>query len=141
MSGFWWGVIIVATLWLFFSMRSKVKAVRSFAASDEADPWFQKNNINSNSVMFSTYEDPDLARNAGATVIVGSGKNAQGESVGFALEVVPGKGVVSSEILVPYGTATHHRAASMQAKMSGQPLLDVLVEMPANHRARYPTAP
>jgi high-affinity Fe2+/Pb2+ permease len=45
MSGFWWGVIIVAVLWLFFSMRSKAKAVRSFAAYDEADPWFLKNNI------------------------------------------------------------------------------------------------
>jgi hypothetical protein len=72
---------------------------------------------------------------------VGSGEDAQGEFVGFALEVVRDKGVVASEILVPHGIATHHKAASLQAKMSGQPLLDVLVAMAASHRARYPTAP
>ncbi len=141
MSGFWWGVAIVAVLWLFFSMRSKAKAVRSFTAADEADPWFLKNNISSSSVMFNAYEEPGLARNPGATVIVGSGKNGQGESVGFALEVVPGKGVVASEILVPYGIATHGKTASLQAKISGQPLLDVLLDMARTHRARYPTAP
>jgi hypothetical protein len=141
MSGFWWGVAIVATLWFFFSMRSKTKAIRSFSALDEVDRRFLENNISSGSVVFSAYEEPGLTRNAGATVIVGSGKNAQGESVGFALEVVSGTGVVASEILTPYGIATHHKTASLQAKMSGQPLLDVLVAMAARHRARYPTAP
>ncbi len=141
MSSFWWGVVIVAALWLFFSMRSKSKAIRSFSALDEADPWFLKNNISSGSAVFSVYEEPGLARNAGATVIVGEGKNAQGESVGFALEVLSGKGVVASELLVPYGIASHHKTASLKAKMSGQPLLDVLVAMAANHRVRYPTAP
>ncbi len=136
MSGFWWGVAIVAVLWLFFSMRSKTKAIRSFSALDEAAPWFLKNNISSGSAMFSTYEDSVLARNSGATIIVGDGKNAQGESVGFALEVLPGQGVVASEILVPYGIATHHKTASLQARMSDQPLLDVLVAMAANHRVR-----
>ena len=141
MSAFWWGGIAVAALWLFFSMRSRAKAMRSFAASEEADPWFLKNNIDLRSVMFSTYEDPGLARNARATVLVGGGKNTNGEPVGFALEIIPGQGVVSSEILVPNGIATYHRTASLQAKMSGKPLLDVLAEMAASHRARHPPAP
>ena len=139
MSGFWWGVAIVAVLWLFFSMRSRTKAVRSFNAFDEADPWFLNHGINSDSVRFSAYDEPGLARNLGATVIVGGGKDAQGERVGFALEVVSGKGVVASEILVPEGIATWHKTASMQAKVSGQPLIDVLVAMAAKHRASHPS--
>lgn len=133
MSGFWWGVMIVAVLWLFFLVRPKAKAIRAFSVCDEADPWFQKNNINPNSVIFSTYEDTGLARNSGAAVVVG-----ESDDVGFALEVVPGEGVVSSEIIVPFGIASHHRTASIQAKMSGQPLLDVLIEKAENHRMRYP---
>lgn len=138
MSGFWWGAALVAVLWVFFSVRSKAKAARSFAAFDEAGPWFVKNNISSSSVMFNAYEEPGLARNPGATVIVGNGKNSNGESIGFALEIVSGKGVVASGILVPFGIATQDKTASLQAKVSGQPLLDVLLSMAKNHRTRYP---
>jgi hypothetical protein len=140
MSVFWWGVAIVAVLWLFFSMRSRAKAVRSFNAFDEADSWFLNHGISSDSVRFSAYDEPGLARNLGATVIVGVGKDARNERVGFALEVVSGKGVVDSEILVSEGIATWHKTASMQAKMSGQPLIDVLVAMAASHRACHPSS-
>ena len=103
MSGFWWGVAIVAVLWLFFSMRSRTKAVRSFNAFDEADPWFLNHGINSDSARFSAYDEPGLARNLGATVLVGGGKDAQGERVGFALEVVSGKAVLC-HVAIPSGT-------------------------------------
>lgn len=139
MSVSWWTVALVAVFWLFFSMRSKAKAVRSFNALDEANAWFLNQGINSDSVRFSVYDDPDLVRNPGATVLVGGGKDAQGKRIGFALEVVSGKGVVASEILIPEGIATWHKTASMQAKVAGQPLIDVLVVMAANHRANHPS--
>lgn len=122
--GFWWG---------------KTKAVQSFNAFDEANPWFLNQGIRSDSVTFSTYTEPSLTRNSGAIVLAGVGTNAQGDRVGFALEVVPGKGVVASEILVPDGIATWHKKASMLAKVSGQPLLDILVAMAASHRASHPS--
>ncbi len=120
MSRFWWG---------------KAKAVQAFSTFDEANPWFLKQGINSDSVTFDTYNEPSLARNPGAIVLAGVGKDDQGNRVGFALEVVSGKGVVASEILVPDGIATWHKKASMLAKASGQPLLDMLVAMAASHRA------
>lgn len=137
MLEFWMVALIVAALWILFSARSKGKAVRSFAATDAARSWFSDNDIDYSSVLFSTYEDEELARNPGASIIVGSGRNSGGESVGFALEVLPGSGVVESEMIVPDGIASHHRSASLKAKRSGQPLLDILVEMAARHRAQY----
>ena len=141
MSGFWWGVIIVGALWVYFSMRSKAKALKAFAAFDLAEPWFEEQGIKSSSVSFGTYDDASLVRTPSAIVLVGTGKSTMGEDVGFALEIVAGRGVVDHELLVPYGIATWHRNASMQAKLSGQPLIDVLVAMAINHGARYPTAP
>ena len=137
MSGFLWGILIVIAIWVFSSMNSKAKVERVYASSDEADSWFVENNISSNSVMFNSYEEHGLSRNPGATVLVGIGKDLEGESVGFGLEVIPGEGVVSSEKFVPYGIAMHDKEASMQSNMTGQPLLDVLVEKAENHRSQY----
>ncbi len=82
--------------------------------------------------MFSAYEDPELSRVPGSTVLCGYGKGLDGD-IGFAIEVVSGRGVVASEILQPSGIASHHRTASMQAKALGRPLLDVLAEMAEAH--------
>ena len=132
MSEFWWGILVVVALWIFFSARSKEKGFRSFAARDAAEPWFQVHGINSHSVRFSAYEDISLARNSGATVIVGTGQDARGEPTGFVLEVLPGRGVVEGQLLMPPANATWHKTASMEAKMAGMTLIDVLVAK-ANH--------
>ena len=118
----------------FNSLFGNSKAEKSFNAFDEANSWISKNNINLDSIRFSSYDKPYLVRNTGATVIVGSGTYVNGENVGFALEVISNKGVVASEIIIPYGIASYHNRASMQAKMSNLPLLDVLVDMAAKHR-------
>ncbi|MFQ2328818.1 hypothetical protein ACK32Q_04925 [Aeromonas dhakensis] len=135
MSAFWWGVIAVCAFVVVRKLRAKSKAVQAFAVSDEANPWYVENNIDPSSVVFSTYSDPALARNPDALILVGGGKGPDGKTIGFALEVIPGKGVVSSEIIEPFGIASYHKRASMQSKMSDMPLLDVLVFMAANHRA------
>lgn len=117
-------------------MRSQSKASRSFAARDAAEPWFQAHGINGHSVTFSTYDDPRLVRNPGATAIVGTGQDTRGDPAGFVIEVLPGKGVVEAQLLVPHGIATWHRNASMEARMVGAPLIDVLVAKANIHRAR-----
>lgn len=137
MSIFWWVAIAIAVIWFVSSLCSKSKAHRSFAASDDADPWFESQRIDPESVMFSSYEDPQLSRVPGSTVLCGYGKGPEG-GVGFAIEVISGRGVVASEVIQPSGIASHHRTASIQAKASGRPLLDVLVEMAEAHRARHP---
>lgn len=141
MSAFWWGVLIVAGLWVFFTIRSRKKAARSFNAIDGADPWLESQDIDPNSVRFSTYEEPALARNLGAMVIVGWGKTKQGDDKAFAIEIKRGAGVVTGEIIVPYGIATWHKNASMQAKLTKQPLIDVLLSMAAQHRSRHSAEP
>ena len=127
MSEFWWGVLVVVALWIFFSMRSTAKASRSFVVRDTAEPWFQANGIVGHSIRFSTYEDPCLARNLGATVMVGTGQNVRGDSTGFVIEILPGRGVVEAQLLVPPGVATWLQHASMEARVAGIPLIDVLV--------------
>jgi hypothetical protein len=136
MSGFWWGVLVVVALWIFFSMRSSAKTSRSFAVRDAAEPWFQAQGIVGRSITFSIYEDPGLARNPGATVLVGTGQDVRGEPAGFAIEVLPGKGVVEAQLLKPHGIATWHRNASMEARMAGVSLIDVLVAKADSHRSR-----
>jgi len=128
MSDFWWGALVVAGVWVYFSFRSKVKATGAFSSLNEAEPWLLQRGMRQGSARFSSYDDPGLVRNAGATILVGVAENGSGGLVGFALEVLPGRGVVSSEVLIPYGIATHHKTASMQARASGRPLLDVLRE-------------
>ena len=140
MSGFWWGVIVVVALWIFFSIRSKAKAERerAFSAMNEAGQWFDSQGILRSSVKsFDSYNDPDLVRNPRATVIVGIAKTAQGHEIGFALEVVPGQGVVAHALLVPAGIATWHRMASMEARAAGLALIDVLSLKAEAHRARH----
>ncbi len=141
MSAFWWGVIFIVALWIFLSIRKKAKedkAFRAFSAFDLAEPWFREHGIESRSVTFGTYEDARLARTPGATVLVGTGK-VSGKDIGFALEILESRGVVDHEILIPYGIGTWHKDASMQAKLLGQPLMDVLITMAASHRARHET--
>jgi hypothetical protein len=88
------GAVLVLVLWFCFSMRSKRKAISAFNISGEAESWFRNEGIRSSSVKFSMYDDPELAKNPGASVIVGVGDKTDGSHVGFALEVIPGSGVV-----------------------------------------------
>lgn len=137
MSEFIIGAVVVLVLWFFFSTRSKIKMHQVFNALDEADSWFTNQGIKSSSVRFSSYEDPGLAKNAGATVIVGSGNKVDGSRVGFVIEVVGGSGVVESSLIEPSGIATHHRTASHTARMNGMSLIEVLEEMARQHRAKH----
>ncbi|NGM87469.1 hypothetical protein G5B35_09125 [Parapusillimonas sp. SGNA-6] len=126
MNSFWLGALIVVVCWVFFSFRKNANAASAFAAADEAAPWMLSRGIEPQSANFSSYNDPHLLRNAGSTVLVGMAKATNGETIGFGIEVMAGRGVVSSEILTPYGVASWHRSAAMEARATGLPLLDVL---------------
>jgi hypothetical protein len=126
MSSFWLGALIVVVCWLFFSFRKNVKAASAFSAANEAAPWLLSQGLAPQSAHFSSYSDPPLLRHAGATVLVGVAKGQNDQTIGFGIEVLPGKGVVSSEILTPHGIASWHRSAALEARSAGLPLLDIL---------------
>ena len=62
------GAVIIFFLWSFFSRRKK--AISSFDSIDEAESWFNSEGIDFPTLRFNTYNDPQLAKNIGATVIV-----------------------------------------------------------------------
>ena len=118
-------------------MKSKVASITAFNAKDSATPWFSTHDINPKLVRFNSYDEPLLARNNDAIILVGTGQNSKNENVGFVIEVVSGQGVVDSEILVPEGVATWDRTAARIARQTGKHLMDVLVEMAKAHRAKH----
>ena len=130
------GAVIIFFLWSFFSRRKK--AISSFDSIDEAESWFNSEGIDFPTLIFNTYNDPQLAKNIGATVIVGFGQKADGKDVGFVIEVVKGSGVVESTYIEPVGIASHHKKAAFMSKTNGKYLIDTLTEMAVLHRKNYP---
>ena len=112
----------------------KRKAQQAFNAVDLAEPWLREHGFNPSSVMFSSYDDPGLARHPGSTVLVGTGP-ANGRGTGFVLEVDPSSGVTYGVILEPEGIATWHRQAAMEAKAAGVSLSQILEQKASAHRS------
>lgn len=138
MSLFLCGIVVIGVIWFFASMNSQEKAASAFSAFDEAESWFRENKINSDSVNFGAYEQSGLAINYGATILAGTGKKINGDNIGFVIEVIIGRGVVLGKFIEPYGVATWHKNASMQAKVAGKPLVEVLLAMAKAHKEKYP---
>jgi len=130
--------LAAAAVWLYFSARGKAGVAAALQAKSLAEPWFSANKIKSSTVVFGAYNAQGLARNPGATVLVGVGEDMDGGNpIGFAVEVMEGKGLLVGEILRPYGTATWHRMASQTALAANRPLIDVLLANAAAHREAY----
>lgn len=121
------GIIFVAAIWMLLSTKKELKYVKANNAADWADSWFKSNQIDTESINFSSYEDPALVQNEGAVVVAGTGVDTSGQHIGFAVEVISGRGVVRSEIFKPFGIATWHRHESLTAKLEGITLIDALL--------------
>lgn len=137
MAKFILGVLIVLVIWFFYSIRSKMKAYYAFSLFDEAEPWLTKEGFKISSIYFTVYNDSRLAKHPRAAVIVGEGYKFDGNFVGFVVEVIPGSGVVDGVCIEPSGIVSHHRFASIYAKMYGKSLMDIMQEMARRHRAKY----
>lgn len=135
MSGFILGAIVVLILWIFFSAKSKADSSQAFDAFNEAKFWFDRQGIVKTSVRFNSYTDKYLAKTHGVVIIlVGTGKNINGEHVGFAIEVKEGQGVVESAIIEPAGITSQDKKAVFIAKQKGKSLIDALQELALHHR-------
>lgn len=128
------GGVVVLVVWYFFSSKSKNNSKQAFNLLDEAETWLHKQAIKPSSVQFSSYNDPNLIKNAGATLLVAIGKRTYGDRVGFAVEIKPGCGVLSSLIIEPEGIASQHNRAASIAKMEDKYLIDVLNQLAIQHR-------
>lgn len=120
-------VVIIFVAYAIYLVTSGVR--RTFDPFDEAESWFEKNRLDLDSIRFSAYDERHLVRAKDAVALVGSADLLGGEHVGFAIEVVEGRGVVEGAILRPSGIATWHRSAAATASTSGESLLEVLRTM------------
>jgi len=132
------GAVTILIIWYIFTIKSKSKSNNAFNLLDEAEPWLKNQEVILSSVKFSSYSDPYLIKNNGATLLVAMGEKNSGERVGFAVEVKQGCGVLSSLIIEPEGIASHHKKAAAIAKAEGKFLINVLNQMAIQHRIKYP---
>lgn len=131
------GAVTILIIWYLFTLKSKNNSHKAFNFLDEAEPWLKNQEIILSSVKFSSYSDPYLIKNNGATLLVAMGEKNNGERVGFAVEVKQGCGVLSSLIIEPEGIASHHKKAAVIAKAEGKFLINVLNHMAIQHRIKH----
>ncbi|MDH4121955.1 MAG: hypothetical protein OEV94_10220 [Deltaproteobacteria bacterium] len=134
---------MVALTGVIYFLRAKARTAAGLVGPmlKEAEGWLTKNNLTSDAVWYTAYSAPGMARTLGATVMVGTSQDHKGQPVGFALEVLPGRGVMAGVMLAPYNIVAHHEEASFRARQSGQPLLDVFQVMAARFRAGLANTP
>ena len=68
----------------------------------------------------------DLAKNIGASIVVGIGKKKDNTHVGYIYEIIPANGIVEAVILESPEIATNHKLQVQNAKMNGMTLIDSL---------------
>lgn len=102
---------------------------------DEADSWIIEKGIQLDSVRYSTYKEPYLARTPGATIIVGIGIKGTSR-IGFVVEVLLDQGVLAGEIIEPYRIATYHQAAARAARQHEMCLIDALLLLAKQHQTQ-----
>lgn len=124
MSEFWIGVLVAAAIWVVLSFRKRMKAASAHYGLGEATPWLRTRGISATEAKFSSYSDRGLVLRPGSTALVGVAPDENGDLCGFAVEVAPGQGVVAGVLLIPFGIATHHRRAALNARAAGVSLVE-----------------
>jgi hypothetical protein len=119
----------IAMVWLGITHKRKSKAYAAFNAKTYASAWFKENEINQNTVVFSSYTEPGLTsgNDPHATILVGYGTKAGGEKTGFAIEVQDGRGVIYGD-LISENTASFHKSIAIYARSHGETLTKLLIE-------------
>ena len=128
------GTIFIGVVWLIVSTSRRKKESAAFRAIDVVEPWLVEQGFSFQ--HFSTYDDSLLARNHGATILIGDAINSNDEHVGFVAEVAQGR-LIESALLWPSGIASRYREAALEAKDSGRSLIDVLQDYEKRHQLKY----
>ena len=127
------GATILGVIWFMVSTNRRKQKFAAFKAIDVVEPWLIEQGFNFQ--HFSTYDDSLLARNDGATIVIGDAKNSDDEHIGFVAEVAEGC-LVETAVLRPYGIATRYREAALEAKDSERSLIDVLQDYEKRHQLK-----
>lgn len=112
------------------------KDARAANAFTAISPWLAQYSITEESIHFQVYENPGLARNRDATVLVGSGISSVKGYVGFVIEISPFGRILETVFLEPEGVASWHARCAEIARGSGRPLMDVMLEAAEEFRKR-----
>lgn len=124
------GVIVaIGAIYLYFRFKKQQKASAAFAMADESEAWLRKHGLDPSNGSFSVYSDPDLVLYEGATAVIGDAQSSEGSFVGYAVEVVAGKGVVRGEIIEPANVISYHRDAAEASRNTAIPIVDMLRRM------------
>ena len=110
--------VLIALYWVFIHNPSKHMLRQENA-------WFKSQDI-IEEVQAKTYVDKDLAKNFGASIIIGIGKKKDNTHVGYIYEIIPANGIVEAVILESPEIATNHKLHVQNAKMNGMTLIDSL---------------
>lgn len=128
------GAIFMGVIWFIVSIKRQKQKVAAFRAIDVIEPWLIEQGFSFQ--HFSTHDDSMLARNDGATILIGDAKNSDDEYVGFVAEVAQER-LIEGALLRPYGIASRYREAALEAKDSGRSLIDVLQDYEKRHQLKY----
>lgn len=133
-------VAVAAAVIFFFMWRASRRDARqandhitSQAISDDLD----RAGFVEGSVGYVVYRGRPYALTGGA-VIVGYGRLASGEDVGFVGEVHDQYGSIGFELIRPYGITTWHQQASLRSLETGLPLTTVLKRAVEEHSKQRP---
>ena len=98
-------------------------------AMAEARPWFEMLGLDFDSARFNVHRDAPV-RHPGAVTLVGMAERG-GRPQGFAVEVLPGSGVVAGEF-ISRQASMRGRSLAMQLQMMEHPipLIDALLAIP-----------
>lgn len=104
---------------------------------NEAEVWFIDNGILPSSVQYNLYTQKEALKYPQSTAILGVGKNRQGQHIGFAIEVIMGKGVVYGSIIEPDGIAMQGKKGLMRTISDNIPLVDAMQKIAQEHRTTF----
>lgn len=133
--------VIVALIGIGIFVFSNMKQKHSYDVADLIRPiindWVESRNGLLDSVRFSIVDEPSIAENFGARMVVGKFKRKAGADCGFYLEIEAGR-VVLGKIYFPDGITSWHKNMTLEAKMYNRTLHDLLNLAERAHHDKYP---
>ncbi len=117
--------LLAIVLFVIMSLRRQGADLASLSSLDHVGPWLDERDIN-REVQFVNYAGRPFAETEDATVVLGHGRDADGRTVGFCVEVRALDGIVAGILVEPPALVLTHRKAARHSRKTGKPLRIVL---------------
>ncbi len=119
------GMVAIVAAWYILALKKQNKGLIAFSALDRAKPWLDDQGINRD-VTFASYLGRPYSLVEGAAVLVGQGRDADGNTVGFCVEVSDRMGFLGGTIVHPVGLALNHKQAAFYSQRTSMPISTVI---------------